>query len=149
MWNGSFWEHRSLFALNENFVVSLAHSGNPCPALLSSSNLTVILMTGIQVVHVVYCGCGTLGPGAFPYIQLLHMRLFPASHKSPHTTVSFECLELFHMLTLQGKLTGFDFYTTLEHLMDNSGVDPPSVSNRSDYHHEKYIQYNTFITETA
>ena len=138
MWNRSFWECRSLFALNENFIVSLAHSSNLCPALLSSSNLTVILTTGIQVVRVAYCGCGALGPGAFPYIQLLRMRLFPASHKSPHTAVSFECLELFHMLTLQGKLTGFDFYTTLERLTDNSGVDPPSVSNRSDYRRAKY-----------
>lgn len=32
------------------------------------------------------------------------------------------------MLTIQGKLTGFDFYTALELLTDNSGIDPPSVS---------------------
>lgn len=37
-------------------------------------------------------------------------------------------MRLFHLLLLQGKLTGYDFIHTLETYTDNTGLYPPPVS---------------------
>ena len=129
MWNGAYWDRKSLFSLSTTFSFTPNHGGKTCPAPISTAKqLTVISLSGIQQIRVDYCGCPASGTASFPYLQLLRAKLFPASFKSPQTAVTFDCLELFHMLTVQGKLTGYDFYTSLEHMTDNSGVDPPSVS---------------------
>lgn len=63
-----------------------------------------------------------------PFEQLLRMQWFPATCERPQTVTTFECLSLFHLLTLQGKLTAYDFYMALVHLTDNYGIDVPKVS---------------------
>jgi hypothetical protein len=131
VWNGTFWSLLFLCDVSEDFVFNLGHGGSPCPALFGRvSDVTVVSTTGIQRLRICYCCCSTSdGLGAVPtYIQLLRTKLFPASYKSPATAFTFECLQLFHILTLQGKLTGFNYYTSLERLTNNSDVDPPTVS---------------------
>ncbi len=94
--------------------------------------MDVLHTTGIHEVKVAFCGCPP-GVGYAPddtdnYKQLLRERFFPATPKQPATAVTFECLNEFHLLTTQGKLTGMDYYETLVHLTDNTGIDPPKVS---------------------
>lgn len=48
----------------------------------------------------------------------------------PRTAFTFEALELFHQLTLQGKTTAWDFYSALLYATDNTGLNPPSVSHK-------------------
>ncbi|KAJ7212322.1 hypothetical protein B0H12DRAFT_1033245, partial [Mycena haematopus] len=52
---------------------------------------------------------------------------FPATHDMPRTAATLRMLDFFHTLTLQGKTTMFDFYTSLEKLTDASGTSesPP------------------------
>jgi hypothetical protein len=37
-------------------------------------------------------------------------------------------LRHFHLLNLQGKVTGYSFYRALEYQTDNTGLNTPSVS---------------------
>lgn len=38
-----------------------------------------------------------------------------------------EVLRLFHYMNLQGKLTAFSFYRSLEYMTDSTGLDRPPV----------------------
>ena len=40
----------------------------------------------------------------------------------------FRLLELFHVVTLTGKLSAHEFYKSLEYLTDNTELDIPKVS---------------------
>lgn len=48
-------------------------------------------------------------------------------------------LEQFHMLTLQSKITAYDYYTTLTKLTDNTGVGKTYVSS-------SFLNFNMLIT---
>lgn len=60
--------------------------------------------------------------------QLLREGWFPATLSRPQTVFTFECLEFFHELTLQGKTSLYDFYHTLIRRSDNAGLSPTIVS---------------------
>lgn len=111
-------------------VVSLVHPGETCEVTEGEPRvITVISSTGAHHVGVQFCKCMRAGDATTAAKQLLRARWFPATPTRPRTAVTFECLNLFHLLTLQGKLTGFDFYQTLVRLTDNTNVDPPKVSS--------------------
>ncbi|KAJ7576314.1 hypothetical protein C8J56DRAFT_1007515 [Mycena floridula] len=55
------------------------------------------------------------------YQELLRNEWFPATHLEPQTAATFRCVEQFHMLTLTGKVTAFDYYMGLQRLTDNTG----------------------------
>ena len=89
----------------------------------------VVDISGIQATTIRFCGCGEFTRGNhLEYKQLLRGRMFPATITHPKTVVTFSCLTTFHLLTLQGKLTGNDYYMALARLSDGSGIDPPPVS---------------------
>ncbi|KAK7435536.1 hypothetical protein VKT23_019587 [Stygiomarasmius scandens] len=58
--------------------------------------------------------------------QLMRNRLYPATHNRPRTACTFETLEHFHMMTLWGKITAYDYYKGLEGLTDNTGAKLPN-----------------------
>lgn len=130
--NGTHWS-RAKLTEDAKLVTHLGHGGSRCPGTpenFSTSTLTVIATTGIHVLNVVWCSCShSIGKGADRFIQVLRNRWFPASTKTPKTAVTFECLSIFHLLTVQAKVTGSEFYQTLVYLTDNTGQDPPSVSS--------------------
>jgi hypothetical protein len=47
------------------------------------------------------------------------MRWYPASFERPRTAFSFDLLETFHKLTLQGKINLYDFYHGIMQKTDN------------------------------
>jgi hypothetical protein len=53
------------------------------------------------------------------------------SFTHPRSAVTFSTLNLFHLLTLQGKVTAYDFYYSLVHQTDNWMTDPPKVCTLS------------------
>jgi len=53
---------------------------------------------------------------------------FPAMVHHPQTCLTFRLLELFHIVTLTGKLSAHEFYKSLEFLMDNTELEVPKVS---------------------
>jgi hypothetical protein len=123
MWNGSYFVPGTL--AQHGLRVQLSHFGRPCytpkPA---HQDFVVIDIHGIQVVAMDYCGCGLSMPEAE---QLLRERWYPASVLAPRTACTFRVLKHFQLLTLQGKLSAYDFYTSLARLTDNSGITSPPV----------------------
>lgn len=125
-WNGTFWEHCSLFDLG--LKVQLGHNGGPCAFPMSQQRPIVVVHTnGIHKVNVAFCECGKPEGGYFCNIQMLRSSWFPTSGIQPRTAFTFECLEHFHHLTLQGKTTAWDYYNAIVHETDNTGLNPPPV----------------------
>ena len=56
------------------------------------------------------------------YIQLLRFRCFPSTTTWPKSPFTFDILNTFHLLTLQGKVIAYDFYSALQHKTDNTGI---------------------------
>ncbi|KAJ7584013.1 hypothetical protein C8J56DRAFT_1005179 [Mycena floridula] len=120
-WNGSFFEKVSLQSLG--LRVQLGHAGNsPCPSRKEKPvKFTVIHTNGIHSLSVDYCGCHSGDTAGLRFKELLRNEWFPATHLEPATAGTFRCLEQFHMLTLTGKVTPFDYYTALQRLTNNTG----------------------------
>ncbi|KAJ7575804.1 hypothetical protein C8J56DRAFT_1063043 [Mycena floridula] len=120
-WNGLFFHKVSLQSLG--LRVQLGHAGNsPCPSRRDKPvNFTVIHTNGIHSLSVDYCQCHSGETAGVGFQELLRNEWFPATHLEPATAVTFHCLEQFHMLTLTGKVTPFDYYTGLQRLTDNTG----------------------------
>ncbi|KAJ7936119.1 hypothetical protein B0H13DRAFT_2226828 [Mycena leptocephala] len=122
-WNGSFFVRTSLKHLG--LRVQMGHPpGELCAAPQpGSSDFIVLHDNSIHEVAVDFCGCDRGGAGA-PYIQLLRAGWYPATAARPKTAATFACLDKYHLLTLQAKMTAYDFYAVLERLTDNTGVKP-------------------------
>jgi hypothetical protein len=84
----------------------------------------VIHTNGIHRVNVDFCNCEHR---ISHRQQLLRSEWFPATVHHPQTCCTVRVLELFHIITLAGKLNGHDFYNSLERLTDNTGLDVPKV----------------------
>jgi hypothetical protein len=86
-------------------------------------------MNGWHKVRVHFCTCDTDIPWNERYRQLLRMRWYPASFSRPRTAFSFDVLETYHKLALQGKLNLYDFYHAIMQKSDNQGRLKTMVSN--------------------
>ncbi|KAF8131200.1 hypothetical protein EV363DRAFT_1165737 [Boletus edulis] len=120
MWNGDFFEPVSLKSLGLH--VQLGHlPGHPChnPDPCFDDDFTVIDTTGIHSVSLNFCNCGH-APSQFQ--QLLRFAWFPATTLRPRTAATFRVLELFHMLSLESKISGYEFYSSLSRLVNNTGL---------------------------
>jgi hypothetical protein len=125
-WNGTFWQ--SVALLDLGLSVQLGHNGAACSAPVAfEAPLTVYHTNGAHSVRVLYCGCGEPVGGYLYPNQLLRSSWFPASLTRPRTAFTFAVLKHFHHLTLQGKTTAYDFYNSLVHETDNTGINPPPV----------------------
>ena len=125
-WENGFFNRTSLYSLG--LTCNLGHNSEACPAGSSPYNLTVIDVNGFHKVRVVFCGCDTSTPWEERYRQLLRMRWYPASFSRPRTAFSFDLLETYHKLTLQGKINLFDFYLAITQKSDNQGRSKELVS---------------------
>src|SRR5882762_2725004 len=124
MWNGLFFQRSSLKDLG--LRVQLGHApGRFCPTKEPGhKNFAVIDANGIHSVAVDFCRCASILHRA----QLLRIGWWPATPLEPQTCASMSVLRHFHLLNLQGKVTGYSFYRALEYQMDNTGLNIPSVS---------------------
>ncbi|KAJ3964968.1 hypothetical protein EV361DRAFT_873590 [Lentinula raphanica] len=120
-WNGCFFEKIALRELG--ITVQVGHrAGERCVNPKVIHDFTVIHTNGIHTVHLMYCNCPNRVVAGEWYQQLLRHRWFPATHLEPCTAATYRVLDTFHVLTLQGKVTTYDFYAGLEKLTDNTGV---------------------------
>jgi CxC2 like cysteine cluster associated with KDZ transposases len=101
----------------------LGHQGDPCPIPGDVvENFTVVAMNGVHSIDVQFCGCyGTAG-GSHSRVQLLRAGLLPPTHTRPISAFTFDVLDSFHLLTLQGKTSAYDYYLSLAHKTDNTGL---------------------------
>ena len=85
--------------------------------------MMVLHTNGWHRVVLRYCNCDMVHRAGDYLDQLLRFELYPATVGDPTTCATFRVLETFHALTLQGKITVYDFYTTMNNMTDNTGVD--------------------------
>jgi hypothetical protein len=126
-WQNGFFDRTSLHSLG--LVCHLGHDSDPCPVGSQSRNIIVIDLNGWHKVRVGFCTCDTNTPWNERYRQLLRMRWYPASFSRPRTVVSFNLLDTYHKLTLQGKLNLYDFYHAIMQKSDNQGQSKTMVSD--------------------
>ncbi|KAF8120414.1 hypothetical protein EV363DRAFT_1190282 [Boletus edulis] len=120
MWNGNFFESTSLKALG--LRVQLGHKpGDPCynPDRSFDDTFVIIDTAGIHTIALDFCGCEH-APSQFQ--QLLRFSWFPATTSRPRTAATFRLLEQFHLLSLESKISAYEFYTALSRLVDNTGL---------------------------
>ena len=118
MWNGGFFENVTLGSLG--LVVNLIHHTDICPIGPETQLITVIDLSGYHFVRVRFCACSS---SSFleHFRQLLRVGWFPASTLQPKTAFTFNLLDTYHKISMQGKLNLFDFYTAIMQKTDNRG----------------------------
>ncbi|KAL6306095.1 hypothetical protein BKA93DRAFT_816669 [Sparassis latifolia] len=82
-------------------------------------HFTVIDINGIHQVNIDFCQCGNSPGGYNNWVQLLCMRWYPAMPEHPCTAFTFDYLNTFHLLTLQGKINLYDYYKAILWKTDN------------------------------
>lgn len=124
-WNGSFFQRTSLQALG--LRIQLGHGGAPCPnPSPGPRGFCVVSSSGIHHVTVDLCDCGS-NSFLSCRTQILRAGWFPATFNRPKTAFTFECLDTFHELTLQGKTTLHDFFQMILNKTDNLRLTKTTV----------------------
>ncbi|THU93123.1 hypothetical protein K435DRAFT_861819 [Dendrothele bispora CBS 962.96] len=120
-WNGHYFKACSLKDLG--ITLELGHRrGEICTNKRIINNFTVIHVNGIHTIRAAFCDCAQkFTCGEFRQ-QLLRHEFFPATHIDPHTCATFKVLNHFHVMTLQGKVTTYDYYNGLEKIRNNAGL---------------------------
>ena len=91
----------------------------------------MIDVSGAHHVNVQFCACTGTAEWVENYRQLLRVGWYPASFQRPKTAFTFEVLDTYQKLAIQGKLNLHDFYTTLLQKTDNCARNKVLVSTIS------------------
>ncbi|GBE78058.1 hypothetical protein SCP_0109400 [Sparassis crispa] len=120
-WNGQFFERISLAHIG--LRVQLGHHSGRCfQNQCGPVRFTVLDVSGTHHVNVDFCRCGESPGGWNECIQLLRVGWYPATTECPRTAFTFDYLNTFHLLTLQGKLNLYDYYKAILRKTDNIGL---------------------------
>lgn len=105
----------------------MAHNNKPCPGDPPPQKLVIIDINGYHNVSARFCSCGE-GPGwSERYRQMLRANWYPATFERPGTGFTFDVLDTYHKITLQGKLNLYDFSLAIMQKTDNCGRFKPLV----------------------
>jgi CxC2 like cysteine cluster associated with KDZ transposases len=100
--------------------IHLGHQGSPCPyAGPVTRDFTVVDVSGIHIINIRFCRCVGV---QHPRNQLLTACWFPVTLNRPQTAFTFDLLATFQLINLQGKTSAYDFYYSLDHKTDNTGI---------------------------
>ena len=127
-WNGSYFEKSSL--REAGHVLQLGHHPNDLCTnpQRSTRTFTVIHTNGIHLIDLAYCACSEAGRHGTRTQQLVRRRLFPATTLDPQTACTFSLLKAAQLLSLQSKLSLYDYYLSIEKLTDATGTTDVNVS---------------------
>ena len=111
-------------------VIQLGHPlGEACPAPSPSPRASLVIHTnGFHPVTLQYCQCSQLAAAGDTTEQLIRSELYGATLTDPSTFCTLRVLEYFHLLTLQSKITAYDYYMSLQKLTDVTGLQKRYVS---------------------
>ncbi|KAJ6524050.1 hypothetical protein B0H19DRAFT_861949, partial [Mycena capillaripes] len=126
-WDGGYFKRCSLKSLGVR--IQLGHRlGDPCPRPERAFDDDFVVVTShtIDEVGLDFCGCGTAEPKS---IQLLRMRLYPATGTNPRSAATLAALRRFDHMTLESKCSAYEFYNSLARETDNTGALPSRVSH--------------------
>ncbi|KAL0566047.1 hypothetical protein V5O48_015965 [Marasmius crinis-equi] len=121
-WNGAYFERVTLRELG--LAIQMGHPpGERCKfPRAAREGFVVVDLDFIQRVDMSFCGCQHQSSIGSSWQQLFRAQLFPATLSNPHTVFTFRALRLLHGLTLQGKLTTYHFYQSVEVATDAAGI---------------------------
>ncbi|GJF00979.1 hypothetical protein PsYK624_172830, partial [Phanerochaete sordida] len=123
-WNGLFFEKTTLQALGLSVQLGHAH-GEPCLSPIPGPRASLVIHTnGFHPVTLLFCGCSNIATAGDRTQQLLRAELFGATLTDPTTFCTFRVLEAFHGITLQSKITAYDYYMSLQAQTDVTGLGP-------------------------
>ncbi|KAG1819100.1 uncharacterized protein BJ212DRAFT_1446228 [Suillus subaureus] len=119
-WNGESFQTLTLRDLGLH--VQLGHKvGESCllPNQAFNDDFVLINMLGIHPMAVDFCGCCKAQSHTQ---QLLRVGWFPAMTTDPRTATTLCILRQFHILSFESKVSAYEFYHSLVHLTDNTGL---------------------------
>ncbi|KAJ7615940.1 hypothetical protein FB45DRAFT_841586 [Roridomyces roridus] len=130
-----FLERRDISALGH--AITFGHYGSDCCVTSPEDAKTMIIVdvTGIHTTSVIFCRHDHAFSKHNPDDRsaswdqvglLLDAGLFPCSYANPRTAITFECLKMFEMLSMEGKLSNYDFAVSLRRLSNNSFTEDVS-----------------------
>ncbi|PVF91605.1 hypothetical protein CPB86DRAFT_303151 [Serendipita vermifera] len=140
-WNGHYFEAVALHALG--ITLPIRHpDGSPCPHERSQGMLTVVHINGFHEIEVRGCDC--VGSPSFS-TQLFLSQLFGASITSPKTAFTFECLDSFRLLHLEGKISTYTYMQTLTRMTTDEYVGVWTVKDRAREFRRVARQWNYLL----
>ena len=89
--------------------------------------LTVVDTTGVHEMRTRFCRCHSLTSNPL-HTQLLKMGLYPSSTERTRTVFTFRVLHHYDLINLEGKMSAWQYYSTLRRLSSN--VFPDVVVDR-------------------
>ncbi|KAI9061400.1 hypothetical protein FKP32DRAFT_1576075 [Trametes sanguinea] len=122
-WTGQSYETTSLKTLGLTVQLGHRHDGRACSnPTKTRDDFTVIDLNGRHQVSLAFCGCDQAATAGDCVQQLLRFDLYPATDCEPNTVFTFNLIEHYHIQSLQGKISMYDYYTSLERMTDNTGT---------------------------
>ncbi|EIN09881.1 hypothetical protein PUNSTDRAFT_36825, partial [Punctularia strigosozonata HHB-11173 SS5] len=117
------WDHDCFWptSLRElGLEVWLGHSfGEACGGTHPAhKSFLVFDINGYHSVDIRFCVCSYIPP----WKQLFDVGWYPASSQQPRTAFTFSFLDTYHRITLQGKISLYDYYLSVVHKTDNAGI---------------------------
>ncbi|KAJ6546143.1 hypothetical protein B0H10DRAFT_1852564, partial [Mycena sp. CBHHK59/15] len=128
-WDGISFKRCALKSLG--IRIQLGHPlGERCPnpARAAGDDFVIINSHTINEVGLDYCNCSTAKPRL---IQLLRVRLYPATSTNPRSAATFAALRRFDHMALESKCSAYEFYNSLARETDNTGLEPSRVSTQA------------------
>ncbi|KAK0460313.1 hypothetical protein IW261DRAFT_1587084 [Armillaria novae-zelandiae] len=123
-WNSNYFDKVPLRELGLQYQVGhLTGEVCPHPRAAFGNCFTIINTNGIHDVALDFCSC--MWRHLFA-LQLHGSWLFPATDTEPCTAITTAALEQFQMLTFMGKISAYEYYHSLVHLTNNTGIMAPS-----------------------
>ena len=110
--------------IDVSLTIQLGHAdgsycSNPVPP---RQGFCVVDTNGHHTVAIRFCRCNRTAESGSPMQQLLRRDLYSATHLEPHTAFTFRLMEHYHIQSLQGKISMYDYYESLERMADNTGT---------------------------
>ena len=130
---GSFFQNSSLWEVGH--VVQLGHHhGDPCTNPEQSTQAFMILhVNGIHIINLVFCSCSHASEHSSQVQQLLRRRLLLATTIDPSTACTFQLLCAAHVLSVQSKLSLYNYYLAIENLTDATRMSGSKVCLSIEY----------------
>jgi hypothetical protein len=124
LWNGDYWQDMALFDINITLAIQLGHDGGTCPVpAADTSTMIVVDITGVHRIWVRFCACQKTER----YIQLLRAKMYPSSENRPRSAWTFDFLDNYVKISLQGKVSLYDFYNAVLHRSHNTATSDTLV----------------------
>ncbi|KAF8999472.1 hypothetical protein BDZ89DRAFT_934749, partial [Hymenopellis radicata] len=121
-WDGEKFQKTTLRSMGLRLYLGHEDGSRCIMPRVDPHAMVVMHTTGLHEVSVRYCNCLQSTPRRQ---QLLRFGWYPATVQLPATCATLDVLDLFHGLTLNGKLSAYNFYKTMVYITDALGIQVP------------------------